>query len=380
MRITRIETIPVDRFLFVRVHTDAGIVGLGESGAWGFLEASEQVVEKFARYLVGQDPLRIEHHWNYLYRAFHFRGAAIMGALSAVDIALWDIKGKHYNTPVYDLLGGKTRDKARVYLDIGGKSVDEVIANAQSAKEQGFTAVGHLSPLVDGGRNDIYAKTHGAKIAEAIEAVRRYREVLGDEFDLCIELHRRLTPAEAIELGRAIEPFHPMFYEDPIRPDNLDAMGQVARQIGIPIASGERLHTIYEFEMLFRRQAVGYARTSIGLCGGISGAKKIAALAEANHVLISPHVNSSPVISAASLQLAACIPNFGIQEHSPSQAQSPKNEIVAPLLQHDGHGYLVIPDSPGIGIELVNDAAERFPYRMREIENRLHVDGSVVDF
>jgi len=380
MIITRIETIPVDRFLFVRVHTDAGIVGLGESGAWGFLEASEQVIEKFARYLVGQDPLRIEHHWNYLYRAFHFRGAAIMGALSALDIALWDIKGKYYDAPVYELLGGKTRTKARVYLDIGGKTVEEVIANARAAKGQGFTAVGHLSPLVDGSRSDIYEKTHGAKIADAVDAVRRYRQELGDEFDLCIELHRRLTPAEAIELGRAIEPYHPMFYEDPIRPDNLDAMAQVAQAIGIPIASGERLHTIYEFEMLFRRQAVGYARTSIGLCGGISGAKKIAALAEANHVLISPHVNSSPVISAASLQLAACIPNFGIQEHSPSESNSPKSDIVTPLLRHDGKGYLVIPDAPGIGIELVDDAAERFPYRMREMENRLHVDGSIVDF
>lgn len=380
MKVTKVETVPVDRFLFVRVHTDAGIVGLGESGAWGFLEASQQVLEKFAHYLVGQDPLRIEHHWNYLYRAFHFRGAAIMGALSALDIALWDIKGKHYNAPVYELLGGKTRDKARVYLDIGGKTVDEVIANARAAKEQGFTAVGHLSPLVDGGRGDTYSKTHGAKMAEAVDAVRRYRQELGDEFDLCIEIHRRLTPAEAIELGRAIEQYHPMFYEDPIRPDNLDAMEQVARQVGIPIASGERLHTIYEFEMLLRRRAVGYARTSIGLCGGITGAKKIAALAEANHVLVSPHVNSSPVISAASLQLAACIPNFGIQEHSRGESQPPKSEIVTPSLQHDGQGYLIIPNSPGIGMELVDDAAERFPYRMREIENRLHVDGSVVDF
>lgn len=380
MNITRIETIPVDRFLFVRVHTDAGIVGLGESGAWGFLEASERVIEKFAKYLVGKDPMRIEHHWNYLYRAFHFRGAAIMGALSALDIALWDIKGKVHDAPVYELLGGKTRTKARVYLDIGGKTVDEVIANARAAKEQGFTAVGHLSPLVDGGRSDIYEKTHATKIAEAVDAVRRYRQELGDDFDLCVELHRRLLPAEAIELGRAIEPYHPMFFEDPIRPDNLDAMAQVAQAIGIPIASGERLHTIYEFEMLFRRQAVGFARTSIGLCGGITGAKKIAALAEANHVLISPHVNSSPVISAASLQLAACIPNFGIQEHSSSESNPPKSEIVTPLLQHDGKGYLLIPDAPGIGIELVDDAAERFPYRMREMENRLHVDGSIVDF
>src|ERR1041384_6264683 len=154
MRITRVETIPVDRYLFVQIHTDEGIVGLGEAGTWGFLEAAEQVVKKFATYLVGEDPLRIEHHWQYLYRSTHFRGAAIMGALSAIDIALWDIAGQHYGVPVHQLLGGPVRDRARAYCHVCGASRQELLDGIVAAKEQGFTAVGHLTPFLDSPRGE----------------------------------------------------------------------------------------------------------------------------------------------------------------------------------------------------------------------------------
>src|SRR5437764_14353681 len=140
MKITRVETVPVDRYLVVQVHTDAGIVGLGEAGTWGFLEAAEQVVAKFAHYLVGQDPLRIEHHWQYLYRSTHFRGAAIMGALSAIDIALWDIAGKHFGVPVYALLGGKTRHKVRVYYHVLGESIEALVDGCIDPKQRGLSA------------------------------------------------------------------------------------------------------------------------------------------------------------------------------------------------------------------------------------------------
>src|SRR5215469_16551329 len=181
MQITRVETIPVDRYLFVQIHTDAGIVGLGEAGTWGFLEAAEQVVNKFGHYLVGQDPLRIEHHWQYMYRSTHFRGAAIMGALSAIDIALWDIAGKHFGVPVYPLLGGKTRDTARVYYHVFGDTVAELVAGCVAAKGRGFTAVGHLSRFGDEPRERPYFKTHAAKMGDAIDAVRQFRAAVGDE-------------------------------------------------------------------------------------------------------------------------------------------------------------------------------------------------------
>jgi galactonate dehydratase len=378
MKITDLETLFIDRYLFVRVHTDAGITGLGESGAWGFLEASAGALQTFKTYLIGQDPLRIEHHWQYMYRSTHFRGAGIMGALSAIDIALWDIAGKHFGVPCYQLLGGKCRDKARVYYHVFGHTKDELIRGCVAAKEQGFTAVGHLTPFLDEPREVPYFQTHAEKMSDAIQTVAAYREALGNSVDLCIEIHRQLTPAEAIVLARGIEPYQPFFYEDPILPDNFDAMGLVAANIHIPIATGERLHTIYEFEMLLQRGAVQYVRPDVCLAGGLTHSKKIAALAEAHHVGVVPHNPLSPVSTAACLQLAACIPNFALQEYPLGENQPPKSEIVANSIKLE-RGFLIIPDAPGIGIELAEDAAERYPYRPRTLRTRLHVDGSVVD-
>jgi len=378
MKITEIETIPVDRYLFVRVHTDAGITGLCESGAWGYLEASASAIETFKRYLIGQDPLRIEHHWQYLYRWSHFRGAAIMGGLSAIDIALWDIAGKYLGVPCYQLLGGKVRDKVRVYYHVFGRTTEQLIAGCVAAKEAGFSAVGHLTPFLDEPHDIPFFKTHVAKMADAIETVARYREAVGDEVDLCIEIHRRLTPHEAIVLGRGIEPYHPFFFEDPVRPDNLDEMAFVAEHINIPIATGERIHTIYEFEMLLSRNAVQYVRPDVCLAGGLSHSKKIAALAEARDVGVVPHNPLSPVSTAACVQLAACIPNFALQEYPRGEGEPPKSEIVQGTLKLE-NGFLIVPDAPGIGVELAEDAAERYPYRPRQVETRLHVDGSVVD-
>jgi galactonate dehydratase len=301
-----------------------------------------------------------------------------MGALSAIDIALWDIAGKYFGVPCYQLLGGKCREKARVYYHVFGKSKEELIQGCVQAKRLGFTAVGHLTPFLDEPRHVPYFKTHADKMRDAIETVGRYREAVGSDVDLCIEIHRRLTPAEAITLARGIERFYPFFYEDPILPDSLDAMALVADHIHVPIATGERLHTIYEFEALLSRGAVQYVRPDVCLAGGLSHSKKIAALAEAHHVGVVPHNPLSPVSTAVCLQLAACIPNFALIEYPQGELEPPKSEIVVnpPTLQE---GYLLVPDAPGIGIELAEDAVERYPYKPRQVETRLHVDGSVVD-
>ena len=379
MKITRVTPLMLDRYLLVTVETDAGITGIGESGTWGFLEASESAIEKFGRYLVGENPLRIEHHWQYMYRFSHFRGAAIMGALSAIDIALWDIMGKHFDVPVHQLLGGKVRDRARVYYHVFGDTTETLLAGIIDARERGFTAVGHLTPFLDEERDVPYFKTHADKIGDAIETVRRYREAVGTGVDLCIEIHRRMTPAEAVQLGLGIEEFHPYFFEDPITPDNFDEMAYVAGKINIPIATGERFTSLWEFQMALSRNSVQYIRPDVCLVGGISGARKIAALAEANHVGVVPHNPLSPVSTAACLQIAATAPNFALQEYPIGEDAPPKSDMVSGMAEHDGNGYLVISDAPGIGIELKPDAIEKCPPKPREVITRLHADGSVID-
>ena len=379
MKITRVTPLMLDRYLLVTVETDAGITGIGESGTWGFLEASESAIEKFGRYLVGENPLRIEHHWQYMYRFSHFRGAAIMGALSAIDIALWDIMGKHFDVPVHQLLGGKVRDRARVYYHVFGDTTETLLAGIIDARERGFTAVGHLTPFLDEERDIPYFKTHADKIGDAIETVRRYREAVGTGVDLCIEIHRRMTPAEAVQLGLGIEEFHPYFFEDPITPDNFDEMAYVAGKINIPIATGERFTSLWEFQMALSRNSVQYIRPDVCLVGGISGARKIAALAEANHVGVVPHNPLSPVSTAACLQIAATAPNFALQEYPIGEDAPPKSDMVSGMAEHDGNGYLVISDAPGIGIELKPDAIEKCPPKPREVITRLHADGSVID-
>ncbi|MET3506158.1 galactonate dehydratase [Halalkalibacter oceani] len=395
MKITDVKVIPVNRFLFVEVHTDEGIVGLGESGCWGFLDASAEAVKSFKTYLLGQDPLRIEHHWQYMYRSFHFRGAAIMGALSAIDIALWDIAGKYLNAPIYQLLGGKVRDKARVYYHVGGETTEDLINNLKLAKQRGFTAVGHLTPFLDEDRELPYYETYAEKIGNAIERVRLYREAVGDEVDLCIEIHRRLKPAEAIAFAKGIAQYHPFFIEDPTTPDNFDSMTHIANNIDIPLATGERFHTPQEFAHLLSRNAVDYVRPDVCMCGGITGAKKIAALAEAHDAMVVPHNPLSPVSTAACIQIAASIPNFALQEYpGDDRASATERYIAAKTDDKDKSfsqadvvkktlpcedGYILIPELPGVGVELADDVETRFPYSRREIRTRLHVDGSVVD-
>ncbi len=384
MKITHVTPLLVDRFLFVRIETDAGITGIGESGTWGHLEASAAAIRKFGDYLIGRDPRPIEHHWNVMHRANHFTGGAINGAISAIDIALWDIKGKLYGVPVYELLGGRMRDKARVYGHVKGRTRDSLIAEAVRLKGLGFNALGHLNPLLDEDETTPYFKTHAQKIEDAAETVRLLREAVGPTVDLCIEIHRRMTPPEAIALARAIEPYKPMFYEDPLRPNDPDAMAYVANQIHIPVATGERFFSLFQFQTLLNRRAVTYLRPDVCLCGGITGTKKVAAMAEANDCMIVPHNPLSIISTAACLQIAACIPNFAIQEY-PTQtpeidgASAVLGEGMAFGLQEQIGGFITIPDGPGIGLALVDDIEAKFPPRPRPVAMRPHLDGAVVD-
>jgi galactonate dehydratase len=391
MKITKVTPILMHRWLFVEVETDEGIKGLGESGAWGFLESSATAVNELATAIMGQDPLQIHFLWNYMYRCFHFRGAAIMGALSAIDIALWDIAGKYYNQPIYMLLGGKCREKARVYYHVFGTSTESIIKGILDAKAKGYNAIGHLTPFVDAqvkdGKNVLGEnknrkapfETYVKKIEDAIDRVRQYREAVGDSVDLLIELHRQLSIHEAIVLARGIEKYHPMFIEDPVRPDNFDDMVEVSKKIHIPIATGERYHTPQEFAMLLKKGAVQYVRPDVCICGGITGAWKIAAAAEAFGVEVVPHNPLSPVSTAACVQIAASIPNLAILEYPLWQADPIAHSILGPIIEAGPDGHLEFNTKPGLGIELLSGAKEKAPYTPRSRFPLQRYDGSIYD-
>lgn len=393
MKIVNISTLRVNTFLYVRVFTNDGIIGLGECGAWGYLDAAAAVVDTFRDYLIGKDPLEIEHHWQYMYRAFHFRGAAIMGALSAIDIALWDIAGKYYSKPISKLINGGCRDKIRTYFHTAGATTEELIESCRHAKRLGYTAVGHLNPFLDGPRTERYNQSYVAMIERAVDRVRRVREEIGYEIDMCVELHRRLKPAEAIAFAHKLEPYTPMFLEDPIIPDNFDDMALVANRINIPVATGERIHTIQEYAMLLNRNALAYARVSVCLAGGITGSRKIAALAEARGVQIVPHNPLSPVSTAACMHVAASVENFSIQELPDHELPSTterysgaldrlkdfKTSSIVTWTPKVENGYALMPSTPGLGVDLVEDAELLFPYKRKALLTMQHVDGSIID-
>jgi galactonate dehydratase len=326
-----------------------------------------------------------------MHRFSHFRGAAICGAISAIDIALWDIKGQALGVPIHQLMGGPTRNKARVYGHVKAETPDEMVQNCVKMKELGFTAVGHFNPFLDENRDQPYYKSHARKIDDAVGVVAAVREAVGPDLDLCIEIHRRLSPAEAVVFAKELEPYRPMFYEDPIRPDSFDAMARVNDRITIPLATGERFNSLHDFQNLLRRDGVDYVRTSVCLCGGLTGAKKIAAIAEANDVQIVPHNPLSPVCLFAELQLDASVANFAIQEYSnvgvgfedKGTSNEPTTRLADASLVTNvpafKDGFVEIPTGPGLGTKLAPDAAEKHPPFPRRVRMRPHVDGSLVD-
>lgn len=382
VKISKIELVAAKHYLFVEVYTDEGIVGLGEAGNWGFLEATAGAIRKFSSFLIGQDPFRIEHHYQNMYRAMYFRGSVLMSAISALEIALWDIKGKALGVPVYELLGGRTRDKVRTYcsgLTDFTMSDEETAQEFARIKQLGFSAGKVFLPesmTTERGEREFFSN----KVEIAVEKVRRVREAAGKDFDLILEVHRSMSVPEAIAFADAVEPYRPMVLEDPITPDNLDAMAYVAGKIKVPIATGERFICFHEFEMLLRRNAARYVRPDVCAVGGINAARKIAALAEANNVLVIPHNPLGPVSTAACLQLCACISNVGIMELPSFMMDQAEDAMVKEPLQVQA-GCLIVPGRAGIGLELAEDIKERFPATDRAANHAyFSFDGAVRDW
>lgn len=389
MKVTEVKVLSADRFNYVKVETDEGLHGVGElhpaSGTGGTPFLPKAGVEYCAEYLVGKDPLHIEKHWQHMFRRCLFRGGSdVMAAIGAIDIALWDIKGKALGVPVYELLGGPTRDKVRLYTHLGGSTTQELAEQAKARVEEGFTAV-RLYPFGDFGNSDfeeglgLENMTFTSMQRNAVERVGAVRDAVGPDVDIMIDVVNRLTPAEAIAVGRALEPFNLYFFEDPIEPENMDQWEHVAANVPMPIAMGERIYTIYQFLDLLNHKGAAFVRPDLSLAGGITNIKKIAAIAEANYVGVVPHNPLSAVLTAACVQLDAATHNIPVQEYPHDDATGIKADLVDEPLKREG-GYLLLPDRPGIGIDLNEEAFSKYPPLGYDRPALINPDGSLREY
>jgi galactonate dehydratase len=373
--IASLETFLIDRWCLLRITCEDGTSGIGEAGVHVWPEPTAAMIARMGKsYLIGKDPNLIEHHSQYLQRSMHFTGAVLSAAISAIDIALWDIKARRLGVPIYELMGGKTRDKVRCYVHVHGNSVEELVADARAKQQAGFTAL-RFSPF----KPDFHLHpSFESWVRDAEERVGALHEAVGKDADLCIELHRQMNPAESIALAQRLQRFNPFFYEDPMRSDSPAIMGRVQDRCALPIATGERFTSIYQFQDVLANNGCDYIRPDVCVCLGLSGSKKAAALAEAHHVKIIPHNPLSPVSTAACVQLDACVPNFALQEYV-GEAESPKCDMVKQALRLEG-GYLIVPESPGLGIELDDAAISRLAATDVLPYAPIGLDGSVQDW
>lgn len=376
MKITDIKTFVVDCFrtnwVFVKVHTDEGICGVGE----GTLEYKEKAlcgaIEHIKNYLTGKDPRTIEKHYHDIYRDAYWRGGAVlMSALSAVECALWDILGKSLGVPVYQLLGGRVNEDCRIYVNgwfSGAKTPDEFAEKAKAAVKRGVTAM-KWDPF---GKS--YMQISNKDLDTALECVAKVREAVGNKVDLLIEGHGRFDVPTGIKIAKELECFKPMWFEEPVPPDNLDALKAVRDKSPVAISAGERLYTRFDYNKLFALRAADYIQPDVSHAGGIAELKKIAAAAEANYIPFAPHNPSGPIANAATLQLAACCPGFSILEIMYSDVDYRKKVTNENLVYENGR--IKIGDKPGLGIELNEEECLKHPYVEH---NLLHYTGALTD-
>jgi len=368
LRITKLETFLVKpRYLFLKIHTDEGIIGLGEPILEGRAKTCATAVEELAPWLIGRDPRNVVHHWQAMYRHAFYRGGPILtSVLSGIEQALWDIKGKLLGVPVYELLGGPTRDRVRVYAHVGTNP-----ALLRQRKSMGFTA------FKTGIKNSTQSGTVASQkfVEEAAESFAALREAGGKDVDIGIDFHGAISPQNAKLLIKALEPYQPMFIEEPVQCQNVDAMAEIARGTHLPIATGERIFTKWGFREILEKHAATILQPDLCHAGGIMEARLIAGMAEAHYATIAPHNPLGPISLASGLQLAASIPNFLCQE----QVTLGEGYVKEPFKVENG--YVAIPTKPGLGIEL--DEAQVDAKRDHDWLNRETYDpndGSVVDW
>lgn len=369
MKIVKVTPFLVDKFLFVRVYTDAGIVGTGEAGLWAHHRLVYEAIRDLGEYYVGKDPSRIEHHFQTVSRDTHFMGAVLSAALSAMDVALWDILGKATNRPIHQLLGGKCRDKVRVFANVVGNTLEQRAKSAAECVGRGYTSLRTMPFFAN------FEKNAATKVVgDAVAIVRAIREAVGYEIDLGLEIHRNLNADTAIMLANELLPFRILYYEDALMPQSLDALRTIAPHIPLPMANGERLYNLWQFKELLDTRSVTLIRPDLSLAGGYTQLKKIAGLAEAAFVGVFPHLMGSNINTAAFVQFDAAIPNYVL--HECNEISDVYNELLDQPLQREG-GWIIVPDRPGIGVDLVEEKLARFPFKGRTIVGNFGADGAV---
>lgn len=369
MKVTAVKTFLCHAYrcnwVFVKVLTDEGLYGVGEAT----LEMREltvaQAVQELERQLVGKDPRAIEAFWHQAYRDAYWRGGPVlMSALAGVEMALWDIKGKALGVPVYELLGGPVRQEVDCYANgwfAGAKTAEEFAAKARQAVEMGFRAL-KWDPF-----GSAYMNLSREEFARAIECVEAVADAVRGRADLLIEGHGRFNIPTAVRFGRALERLEPLWFEEPVPPDNWDALAEVKRRIRIPVAAGERMYSRWDYRSFLAKGCADFVQPDVSHAGGIMEMKKIAAMAECYYLPFCPHNPSGPVANAATLQLAACIPNFYLLETMASDVPY-RTEICTEKVQFH-NGKMAIPSSPGLGIDLCEEAILAHPYQPRELRH-----------
>ena len=367
-RLMRVER---QNWHFVEVQTDEGLVGIGEASLEWREQAVAAAVDELSRLLIGQDANLIEHHWQRMHRHGFWRGGVILGsAISGVDQALWDLKGKRLGVPVYELLGGPTRQRVRLYTHIRGATPEQAAAHAQQLVAAGFTA------LKIGVPRAAAAVDERALLRSTVARVEAVRTAIGEGVDLMVDNHGQQAPGDAIELGRALAPFGLLFFEEPVPPDSPDALAKVAQaRLPLRLATGERLFSKWDYKPVLSQGLVDVAQPDMCHAGGFTEVRKIAAMAEAAYIKVAPHNPNGPVATIASVHLAAAIPNFLILE----MAQQPLRDEIQLHGLSIRDGYAELPRRPGLGIELDEAVIAAHPYAPGDYDPAFYSDGAVAD-
>jgi len=370
MRITDVTCHQVDRYLFVRVVTDKGLIGLGESGLTSRPLAVRGAVEQLRPLLLDMDPMRTEHIWQTLSRGGFFpHGKTLGAAIAAIDIALWDIKGKAFDVPVYTLMGGKVRDKVVCYPHC---NTNDLMASAQAHVDAGWKFLRWGLPI-QGDKIDPTKSVH-----LAIQQFADIRQRFGDEIELCFDIHTRLNPSEAVYLCNAVEPYRPFFMEDPLRSESPQAFHRLRERTNVPLAAGEQFASKWDFRELIDHDLIDYARIDLCICAGLTEALKIAGWCEGHYIDTAVHNPLGPVSTAACTHFNLAVSNMGVQEQ-PRRPETMLSDIVhSELVWEDG--FILAPDAPGLGVELDLEAADKAPQQPRRFTMLHRNDGAFANW